>query len=70
MRPDTDTEAEIVLAERYVAVLDYTSRAARALDTGNWRYLWDKLTELHHDRIGCHPKLVERARAALRRSAS
>ena len=43
-----DTESEIVLAERYAAVLDYVSRAARAMDQGDWRYLWDKLAELRH----------------------
>jgi hypothetical protein len=42
------TDAEIVLAEQYLPVLDFVSRAAQAVDEGNWRYLWDKLAQLRH----------------------
>src|SRR6266542_4575947 len=40
------TDAEIRLAEQYVRVLDFISRCAQAIDTGNWHYLWDKANQL------------------------
>ena len=40
------TAAEIRLAEQYVRVLDFTSRCAQAIDTGNWHYLWAKAHQL------------------------
>jgi hypothetical protein len=36
----TTTEARLV--EQYVSVLDYVSRCAQAIDTGDWFYLYDK----------------------------
>jgi hypothetical protein len=48
----TPTDAEIRLAEQYVHVLDFTSRCAQAIDTGNWHYLWDKAGQLEHA-AGC-----------------
>jgi hypothetical protein len=40
------TDAEIRLAEQYVRVLDFVSRCAQAIDTGNWHYLWGKAQQL------------------------
>ncbi len=40
----TNTEAR--LAEQYVSVLDFVSRCAQAIDTGDWFYLADKASEL------------------------
>jgi hypothetical protein len=40
------TDAEIHLAEQYVRVLDFVSRCAQAIDTGNWHYLWAKTAQL------------------------
>jgi hypothetical protein len=40
------TNAEVRLAEQYVRVLDFVSRCAQAIDTGDWFYLSDKASEL------------------------
>jgi hypothetical protein len=40
------TDAEIRLAEQYVRVLDFVSRCAQAIDSGNWHYLADKAGQL------------------------
>ncbi len=40
------TNAEVRLAEQYVSVLDFVSRCAQAIDTGDWFYLSDKASEL------------------------
>jgi hypothetical protein len=45
--PKFPTDAEIRLAEQYVRVLDFLSRCAQAIDTGNWHYLADKAHQLH-----------------------
>jgi hypothetical protein len=42
----TPTDAEIRLVEQYVRVLDFLSRCAQAIDTGNWHYLWQKAAQL------------------------
>jgi hypothetical protein len=44
--PTTPTDAEIRLVEQYVRVLDFVSRCAQAIDTGNWHYLWAKTAQL------------------------
>jgi hypothetical protein len=46
--PTGPTDAEIRLAEQYVRVLDFVSRCAQAIDTGNWHYLTDKAGQLEH----------------------
>jgi hypothetical protein len=40
------TNTEVRLAEQYVRVLDFVSRCAQAIDTGDWFYLSDKASEL------------------------
>jgi hypothetical protein len=40
------TDAELRLAEQYVRVLDFVSRCAQAIDTGDWFYLYDKAAQL------------------------
>jgi hypothetical protein len=40
------TNTEVRLAEQYVRVLDFVSRCAQAIDTGDWFYLADKASEL------------------------
>jgi hypothetical protein len=40
------TNTEVRLAEQYVSVLDFVSRCAQAIDTGDWFYLSDKASEL------------------------
>ena len=42
----TPTDAEVRLVEQYVRVLDFLSRCAQAIDTGNWHYLWHKTAQL------------------------
>jgi hypothetical protein len=42
----TATDAEIRPVEQYVRVLDFVSRCAQAIDTGNWHYLWHKAVQL------------------------
>ena len=44
--PAAPTDAEIRLVEQYVRVLDFVSRCAQAIDTGNWHYLWAKTAQL------------------------
>src|SRR6266540_1412644 len=44
--PTGATGAEIRLADPYVRVLDFVSRCAQAIDTGNWHYLADKAGQL------------------------
>jgi hypothetical protein len=45
-QPGRLTDAEVRLAEQYVSVLDFVSRCAQAIDTGNWHYLHDKASQL------------------------
>jgi hypothetical protein len=45
--PTNPTNAEMRLVEHYVRVLDFTSRCAQAIDTGNWHYLADKAAQLN-----------------------
>jgi hypothetical protein len=40
------TAAEVRLVEQYVAVLDYVSRCAQAVEGDDWFYLYDKSAEL------------------------
>jgi hypothetical protein len=40
------TNRETRVAEEYVSVLDFVSRCAQAIDTGNWFYLYDKAGQL------------------------
>jgi len=40
------TNTEVRLAEQYVSVLDFVSRCAQAIDSGDWFYLSDKSSEL------------------------
>jgi hypothetical protein len=42
------TTIETRLVERYVAVLDYVSRCAQAIDGGDWFYLLDKARQLEY----------------------
>jgi hypothetical protein len=44
--PTNPTDAEIRLVEQYVRVLDFISRCAQAIDTGNWHYLAGKAVQL------------------------
>jgi hypothetical protein len=44
--PTTPTDAEIRLAEQYVRVLDFLSRCAQAIESGDWFYLYDKAAQL------------------------
>ena len=44
--PTGPTDAEIFLVEQYVRVLDFVSRCAQAIDSGNWHYLWAKTAQL------------------------
>ncbi len=44
--PATPTDAEIRLVEQYVRLLDFVSRCAQAIDTGNWHYLLAKTAQL------------------------
>jgi hypothetical protein len=44
--PDRLTGAEVRLAEQYVRVLDFVSRCAQAIETGDWFYLYDKAGQL------------------------
>src|SRR6266536_3563694 len=44
--PAAPTDPEIRLVEQYVRVLDFVSRCAQAIDTGNWHYLWAKTAQL------------------------
>ena len=44
--PAAPTDVEVRLVEQYVRVLDFTSRCAQAIDTGNWHYLWAKTAQL------------------------
>ncbi len=44
--PIGPTDAETRLVEQYVRVLDFVSRCAQAIDTGNWHYLWAKTAQL------------------------
>jgi hypothetical protein len=44
--PATPADAEIRLVEQYVRELDFVSRCAQAIDTGNWHYLWAKTLQL------------------------
>jgi hypothetical protein len=45
-QPRRLTDAEVRLAEQYVSVLDFVSRCAQAIDTGDWFYLHDKAGQL------------------------
>jgi hypothetical protein len=40
------TTSERRLVEQYVSVLDYVSRCAQAIDSGDWYYLADKAASL------------------------
>ena len=40
------TTAEVRLVEQYVAVLDYLSRCAQAVEGDDWFYLYNKSAEL------------------------
>jgi hypothetical protein len=44
--PGKLTNTEVRLAEQYVSVLDFVSRCALAIDSGDWFYLWDKAGQL------------------------
>jgi len=50
--PTSPTDAEIRLVEQYVRVLDFVSRCAQAIDTGNWHYLADKAAQLQDTTSG------------------
>ena len=60
------TTTEVRLVEHYVSVLDYVSRCAQAIDTGDWFYLYDKAGTLAEeaDRLA---KLAREAYDAPRR---
>jgi hypothetical protein len=45
--PTNPTDAEVRLVEQYVHVLDFISRYAQAIDSGDWYYLADKAHQLH-----------------------
>jgi hypothetical protein len=40
------TTTEVRLVEQYLSVLDYVSRCAQAIDSGDWYYLADKAASL------------------------
>ena len=46
------TYSEERLAEQYVRVLDFVSRCAQAVDTGNWHYLSQKAAQLEDAAAG------------------
>jgi hypothetical protein len=56
-QPGRLSGTEVRLAEQYVSVLDFVSRCAQAIDSGDWFYLHDKAGQLE-DAAGRLAKLT------------